>query len=151
MLIFCLLQWKLACVLKSYAEWAEEHRSIHALFFLQIRRRKGHLPSTSLQLFYFNYVFQSHTCTNWSSIFRQCSRLSSRLSSSCLYAKMHLTRGEMRFQPIFLMITYKTDFQRINENLTSSKHRKIVYMKVKKRQQINVLVATNTIIMSLKT
>lgn len=116
-------------------------------FFLEIRSRKGHLPFPSLQLFYYNYVFQSHTCTNWSSIFRQCSCL----SSSCLYAKMHLTRGEMRFQPIFLMITYKTDFQTINKNLTSSKHRKIVYMKVKKRQQINVLVATNTIIMSLET
>lgn len=81
----------------------------------------------SLKVSYYNHVFQKHTCTNWSSIFRQ----SSRFSSSFLYAKIHLTRGEMRFQPIFLMITYKSDFQRMNQNWTFSKPRRIVFMEVK--------------------
>lgn len=81
----------------------------------------------SLKACCYNHVFQKHTCTNWSSIFRQ----SSRFSSSFLYAKIHLTRGEMRFQPIFLMITYESDFQRINKNCTFSKPRRIVFMEVK--------------------
>jgi len=90
------------------------------------------LSAPSLQVSYYNHIFQKHTCTNWSSIFKQ----SSRFSSSCLYAKIHLTRGEMRFQPIFLMITYKSDFQRINQNWTFSKRskydlRRIVFMETK--------------------